>query len=334
MLTMNDRIIKLQNDINDSAQMISCQINGIESNLLGAFISIIASAFVSNAFGILKFWTPVSFILMWIILFSSFIMNIFPDKPIKAAFSDEAQTVMDSKLPSPKIDDIALIKKLKNAVPFVNSVGVIFFISLLSLFAYRLGIIKLEITTSTNVPIISCLLFISLPLIIHWEIDKLDKISFKSNFNKLGCFVRFLLLILGLVSAFSFFVFPIWSLNILHSNYPLTINTLLSVLVVISLQTFTALIFINYFSANLAKKELMIALFNLSHIRNRIHDLGPYQPVSELTYKDLVKSYAKAKRYEICADDSLFVTFYSIAPNQTYIAELLNEEEKKTDSPT
>ena len=49
------------------------------------------------------------------------------------------------------------------------------------------------------------------------------------------------------------------------------------------------------------------------------------------TYKDLFKSCAVAKRYEMSADDSLLVTFYSLAPNQTYLAELINDDDLKGD---
>lgn len=332
MQKMNDKVSALKNDISESAQMISCQLNGIESSLLGAFASIIVAVFVSNTLGILKYWVPGSFILLWVLIVYSVVTNIFSGKKlINPETSDEAQTVMNSKLPSLRVNIFVLTTKFKNVIPFIYSIGLVHFISLLSLFAYRFGIITTEIISSTTVPIITSLVFVLLPFITHWEISVFDKSNLTISLKKMSWLTLLFIVIgslTGLLLAVATFILPVWSLVILYPSYMLTTKVLVSLALVIGLQGITALIFINYFSLNSVKKEMTITLFKLSHIRNRIHDLEPYQPISDETYKGLVKSYDDAKRYEMSADDSLFVTFYSLAPNQTFLANLLNEDDK------
>jgi hypothetical protein len=75
---MAKSITDLRNTVNESTQMISNQLQGVESSLLGAFIAVVLSAFVSNVLGITDYWAPVAFILMWVIMVNSFVRSYIP----------------------------------------------------------------------------------------------------------------------------------------------------------------------------------------------------------------------------------------------------------------
>jgi hypothetical protein len=99
--------------------------------------------------------------------------------------------------------------------------------------------------------------------------------------------------------------------------------SVLSLIVVIFLLAITALAFMNYFSASLVRKEMGIALFNLSNIQNRIEDLLSNQrTISDETYQELRDEYTKAKLYNMAVDDTLLVNYYSVRPNPAYLSKL------------
>jgi len=134
---MDNRIIELKTNVVESTQIISSQLSGIESSLLGAFVSIIASAFVSNYFGILKYWIPASFIVIWILLIYSLVLSIISTifslikekKEIQLPVPDEAQKAMNAKLPSSAVNRFVFTTKFKNATSFINAIGIVFFLS-------------------------------------------------------------------------------------------------------------------------------------------------------------------------------------------------------------
>jgi hypothetical protein len=65
---MNNRYQELKNIIESDSQIISAQLQGIDSNLLGAFFSILVSVLLGNAFGLLIYWIPASFIFLLILM--------------------------------------------------------------------------------------------------------------------------------------------------------------------------------------------------------------------------------------------------------------------------
>ena len=108
-------------------------------------------------------------------------------------------------------------------------------------------------------------------------------------------------------------------------SLPNNLSALGSLFIVLVLIAVTSVTFMNYFSASMVKKEMTIALFNLSKILNRINEVALSQTVNEELnneefYDELVSDYIKAKRYEVSADDSLMVNFYSLVPNKTYLS--------------
>lgn len=344
---MAKSITDLKNTVNDSAQMISNQLQGVDFSLLGAFIAVISSAFISNALGIIRYWVPASFILMWILLFNSFTKSYVPwfrkrDRQERIVKTEVA--ISQSKGLFSERNMFLLTTILKNGVPLFRAIGIIFFISFISLVIHVKEIVENGSSISITIPIITSLLFISLPFLLHFVLLKLEKIDWKTASIKTGFSLwRIILLLvpfffLALFLAVAILVLPIWSLVSLYPIYEYNLSALGSLFIVLVLIAVTSVTFMNYFSASMVKKEMTIALFNLSKILNRINEVALSQTVNEELnneefYDELVSDYIKAKRYEVSADDSLMVNFYSLVPNKTYLS-TIDQKQSETKNKT
>ena len=323
---MDDRFTKLKNATEQRARFISYQLQGIESSLLGAFISVIASAFISNALGLLKYWLPASFILIWIVLINSLVRSYIPlfKKQKREEARKATKVIKEAKTTDflSKTNLFILTTKIKNSMPFLKTIGVLFIISFLSITAHELGFVEIDTDFPIVIPLITSLLFLSLPILGNRAVAQLDREDLKIEMKRIGCLGLLITFGYALCFTAALLVLPIWSLVVMYPIYLFTVDTLLSILLVISLQVITALIFINYFSASSVRKEMNVALFNLSRILNRINELPENQPVDDETYQGLQGDYTKAKRYEMSADDTLLVNFYSLVPNSTYLSSI------------
>ena len=169
---MEQRFLELKNAINDSAQMIQSQLQGIESNMLGAFVAVIAAAFISNTLGILEYWATSSFILMWIILANSFIRSYLPwfQKHQRGRQIEKTEKTMELITESPFDRTVYLFSiTAKNSVPLFRAIGITFFITFITLV-----IPKTYGSISVTIPIISSFLFMFLPLILQSVLNKLE----------------------------------------------------------------------------------------------------------------------------------------------------------------
>lgn len=314
---MTNRFTELKNNAYQSSQVIGAQVQCIESSLLGAIIAILISAFISERFGLLIFWIPASFLLMWLVLMLSLISWLIR----RHSRTEQNGNVQTAGLLS-DANKFLITTGFKNATPLFKSIGAIFLISFLSLVIYKIGSIGEGITFSITIPFISSLLFMPLPILNNIVIAKLEKSKSKLDFTKIGWRASLLTIVIALVYAIALLVFPIWSFMILRPIYIGELPSNLSILVVMFLQAIAALAFMNYFSASLVKKEMSIALFNLSNIQNRIEDLLSNQSISDEIYQELREEYTKAKRYNMTTDDTLLVNYYSIQVNPTYLSKL------------
>lgn len=319
---MSDRFTELKNNAQQSSQVIGAQLQSIESSLLGALISIFIPAFISESLDLLIFWIPASFLLMWLLLMYSLFKSLIPRSLIplirRRNRTEQNGNVQTAGLLS-DAHKFSITTRFKNSTPVFNSIGVIFLISLLSLVIYKIGLIGEDITFPIRIPLICSLLFMPLPILINRVIAKLEKGEPKLDFTKIGCLGWFLIIVSALVYTIALLVFPVLSFVILRPIYIGGLPCILSILVVIIFQVIVALLFMNYFSASLVRKEMSIALFNLSNIQNRIEDLlSSKQTISDEIYQELRQEYTKAKRYNMTTDDTLLVNYYSITPNPTY----------------
>lgn len=327
---MDDRFTELKNATEQRARFISYQLQGIESNLLGAFISVIVAAFVSNALGLLKYWLPASFILIWLVLINSLVRSYLPllkkrkrEEVLKTTkVIQEAQTTDFLS----KTNLFVLTTKIKNAMPFLKTIGVLFLVSFLSIIAHELDFIDIDTEFPIVIPLITSLIFLSLPILGNRAVNLLDRGDLKIEGKRIGCFGLLVTFGYALCFTIAILALPIWSLIVLIPIYLVAVDTLLSMLLVMLLQVFTALIFINYFSASTVRKEMTIALFNLSRILNRINELPLDRSISDNMYQELQRDSTKAKRYEMSVDDTLIVNFYSLAPHSTYLSSINQEQ--------
>lgn len=332
---MANKFTELQINLAQSSQLIGHQLQSIDSSLLSAFLAIIVTIALSNFLGPLIYWIPASFCLMWIL--SAFSLITQTIKILCASIRQIIQIKRKTELKEPP-DEVQpksppynrntlpfmLGISLKNSAPLFKALGIIFLVSFAVLVFIVIGKSE-EVKSLPNIaiPIASSLLFLFLPILVNIAIGILEKTK-ALDFTKLGCLSIFLILLLATLTIPTIFlVLPILSLiNIL----PIFINewiNILPILLVVLLQMITGLIFWNYFSASSVKKEMTIAILNLSKTHNQITDLLLNNTtISDNTYNELKESYLKAKRYEVYVDDSLLVNIYSLIPNTTYLSVL------------
>lgn len=321
---MTSRFTELKNSAYQSSQVIEAQLQSVESSLLGAAVAVLISALVSGAFGLLVFWIPASFIVLWVLLMlSAFRTVILSTRRVRRLFrtgqSDNAQTAGLS----PEANLFLLNISFKNAMPVFKTIGVIFLASILSLLIYRIGLIGWFTDFCVTIPLISSLLFLPLPLLVSRVIVELERRQYELDFGRLSCGAGCLISVGALVYVLVLLAFPIWSFVLLHPIYADGLRNNLSLVVVIILLTIVALAFVNYFSASLVRKEMGIALLRLSNIQNRIEGLLTSQgSIPDETYQGLMEEYTEAKRYDMTTDDSLLINYYSLRPNPTYLSEL------------
>lgn len=327
---MKKKIQELKNDIEQRAQLISYQLQGIESNLLGAFVSVIGSALIANALGLLKYWLPASFILIWLVLFSSLVMSYIPlfRKKQREVVFKATKVIQESRTLDflSRLNLFMLTTRIKNSLSLFRTVGVIFVVSFLSIITHKLGYIDIDDDFPIVLPLITSLLFISLQILSYRAISLFDRTDLEIKNEKIGCRGLMITVFYTICFIMAVLVLPVMSLVVLHPIYTISIDTLMALILVMFLQVITTLVFMNYFSASLARKELTIALFNLSKILERINELNTIGDIGEEIYEELHSDYIKAKRYEVVADDSLLINYYSLVPNFTYISSIKKHE--------
>lgn len=311
---MADKLEQLKGSVDHSAQLIGCQLQSIDSSLLGAFASLAMSIGVSNILGMLVYWIPASLFLMLGVLGNSFVRSYILT-PIQRRKKEQK----DVNLPTMPLW-YGLLIAFKNSVPLFKTISVIFFVPFVALVLKAIGRLEGAPNFSVVVPLIPCLFFISVTLLVNKVINRLERI--KTLDLRIGCLNVLLILFFLLSVAFITFPLSIWSLVILSPIYANS-AALLSMLLVVFLQIITALIFMNYFSASSVKKEMTVALRNLLNIHFQIDTLLlSNSVVSDAKYNELLEIYFEATRYQISADDALLINFYSLVPTPTYLSQL------------
>lgn len=323
---MTNRFAELRNDAYQSSQVIEAQLQSVESSLLGASVAVLISVLISRAFGLLIFWIPASFLLMWLLLIYPILNSLIKllRRLLRRRNRKERNGIAQTAgLLSDENTFFLITTGFKNAAPVFKTIGVVFLISFLSLLIYRIGLIGWFISFPITIPLVSSLLFLPLPFLISTVIAELEKRECRLDFANIGCRALCLIVVGAFIYVLALLVFPIWSFVVLSPIYTGGLPHTLSLVVVMILLMITALAFINYFSASQVRKEMGIALFHLSNIQNRIEDLLSNQrSISDKAYQELLEEYAKAKRYNMAVDDTLLVNYYSIKANPTYLSGL------------
>lgn len=313
---MDDKFAALSKNVEQSSRLIGFQLQSIDSSLLSAFISLIVSFLLSESFGLLLYWIPVSFFLMLALFIVSLVSSV-----LRTRKQNKERVATDVTIFQMSKKTIYLRGVwFKNAGTFFKAISIIFLISLIVVMVRQMGIIGKDVSFSVVIPVISSLLFLTLPVLNNSVIGKLERTKTQLDFTKVGCLGWLLTLLCALVYIGALFALPIWSLVILRVLYVRDFGVILPILVVIFLQVVTTLIFMNYFSAISVKKEMTIALFNLSSVQQRINESVLNQDTSDEVCTGIKEGYLESKRYEISADDTLLVNFYSFAPNPAYLS--------------
>ena len=273
---------------------------------------------VSQQLGLLIFWVPASFFLMWAVLVMSLVLSTMRGWGLPGRSKKRYSSVVvisERRL-------FLLLLRFKNSTPLFKSIGVIFFVTLLALLLKEIGT---DIDYSPIVPMISSLVFLSLPILTNKCIGILESRR-ELDFAKVGCLGWSLTLVYTIVYIVGgLLVLPILSLVSLRTLYIETAGGALSVVLAMGLQVITALIFINYFSAMSAKKEITKALNRLSEIHQRISEITLSQKATDEFLHELTELYLASQPYHISADDSLLVNFYSVVPNPVFLSRLGDE---------
>jgi hypothetical protein len=219
-----------------------------------------------------------------------------------------------------------LLTRFKNAAPLFKTIGIVFFVSFLSLVIKELGVIGQGIDYPVTIPAISSVLFLTLPILNNKAIGLIEKNGkAQLNVNSIGLMGRVVILFYALVFVGALLVLPVWSLVQLHPIYIQGWSVVLPIILVLFLQIVTTITFMNYFSAMSVKKEMTILLMRLSQIQQRIHDAELNQGTNKSSLGTITASYFESKPFDLSADDSLLVNFYSLIPNPVYLSRLRNK---------
>lgn len=319
---LTDKFAELSNNVDQSSRLLGLQLQSIDASLLAAFVSLVISSFLSKQFGLLLYWIPASFFLMLTVLILSLVRSIITNRQVR---TEQRNTESRISLISERSIFVLLVK-FKNAAPLFKTIAVIFFVSFLSLVLEEIGIITNDINYSPVVPVISSLLFLSLPMLSNKAIGILERNRGKLDLSKLGCLGGFFIFIYVIVYIIGgLFVLPILSLIALRSLYIQDVGVALPILLVVFLQVITTLTFMNYFSAMSVKKEITLALKRLSNIQRRINEVVLNQEVNDEVFSEIKEDYLESEPYDISADDSLLVNYYSLVPNPVYLSRLRKE---------
>jgi hypothetical protein len=288
---------KLNEDIERTSRLIGTQLQSIDSSLLSAFISLVISSFLSKQFGLLLYWIPTSFILMWILLVFSGGISFFRGKRLTP---EARQGEHNTKFGSDRFWFLLLIA-FKNEASLFKSIGIIFFISFLSIVLKEMTIIGQDTEFPGLIPVIACLLFMSLPLLNNKVIGELERnraALSKLNLNRLQWSN---MVFNGFFYVASLFILPIWSLVELRHIYGLSV--VLPMMLVSFLQVVTVITFMNYFSAMSAKKEMTQAMLRLSRLQQQIQDYVVNQKCSREKHTLTKGLLLESKPYELSCDD-------------------------------
>ena len=72
------------------------------------------------------------------------------------------------------------------------------------------------------------------------------------------------------------------------------------------------------------------SLHNLSTVVNSINECKIGLMDNEEKFQELLKSYQIATRYEVLADDTLLINFYSLLPNNSYLVYISRDKIETT----
>jgi hypothetical protein len=304
--------LELSKKIDLGSRLVGIQLQSIDSSLLNAFISLIITSFLSKQYGLLLYWIPTSFLLMWIVLVFSLIMSQVRTRSMSEDMRKNKVKLSEKGL-------FLLLLRFKNTAPLFKTIAVIFFVSFVSL-VIKDQLIKQKMDIPVVVPVVSCLLFFSLSIINTKVIGDIENNKKQFLSVKLGTKRWLFIMFYSVVFVGSLLVLPICSLYLLRGIY--SWSTILSPLLVLILQIITTITFMNYFSSMSIKKEMTIALSRYSEIQQRIDYATMNNSMSNTDYSKIQESFEIAKMYNFTSDDSLLVNFYSLVPSPSYLLRL------------
>jgi len=317
----------------ESAQIISYKLQSIDSSLLSAFLSVILATLIGNALDLLVYWIPASFFLALFVIFRSLIKSIERQKKLIQRKNARTGSIIQKTLFTERTIFLLLLV-FKNALSILKAVSIIFLFTLIILILYNANVIESNSDFSIVIPLLSSAAFVSLSFITNATINSLERNGTQVDLEQMSCikiikFIIFCIVFLSLCFT-ALFVLPVLSLVItsaLYTNWP---NGILMLSIVIILLIISFLVFANYFSASNVKKEMTNSLHNLSTVVNSINECKIGLMDNEEKFQELLKSYQIATRYEVLADDTLLINFYSLLPNNSYLVYISRDKIETT----
>jgi len=302
------------------------QLTSIDGSLLlKSLFSVLISLGVSYVLKIAILWIPVS--LLIIPLWSAYglitLLKRFTKKHVSEAIENQRKL-------GDKVTNYRSSWMYDNIGPMIKALSMIYIGTFFVFIGIEAQIIQINYEIPKLVPIITVVLFGSIPL-YYDDLTKyieqnmshgLDLDISKLSASKLfiGCFV----IIIGM--AFTpgiLFGLPIWSLVLIRSiYYPFTAEIWLAFLVAF-LQLITIAMFCSYFSSLSARKELVNTLTNMADIDYQISMLNLSKDVKAESVMELTKSFMSAKKYELSVNNMLlFFPFYELAISKAHVKQL------------
>jgi len=321
---MNEELKNLKELVGGSAEYTKSQLQSIDSNLfIGSMFSLLVSFGISIFFNLLIYWIPSSFFLMFIWGFYSFISQI----------RKKNNTIINFQELNSKQKYFQSFTFFKNFFPLQYSISIIFAISLILLVLFSSNTIKTDIQFNMTIPIISIFLIFIIFAFISRTINALHNkessffdviLDLKDIPSAIGCKKACFILLFSLIFVFVIFlVLPIWSVICTYPIYGSSLSKAILMLIVIIIQFLMIIAFSCYFSSISLKSELTNTLTNFSIIDNLINEHLLKKNIDETAYKDLLKLFYQAKRFEFSVDNTfIFVNFYYLLINKVFYTNL------------
>jgi hypothetical protein len=326
---LENRLEELKAASLENAQIISYQLQSIDSSLLSAFLSVILATLIGNALDLLIYWIPASFFLALFVILRSLFKSIDRQKKRMIQRKDARTTSIIQTTLFTERTIFLLLTVFKNTLSILKAVSIIFLFTLIILILYNANIIESNSDFSIVIPFISSAAFVSLSFITNATINSLERNGTQVDLEKMSCIkiIKFLIFCLVFLSLYftALFVLPCLSLVITSDLYTSWPNGILMLSIVIILLIISFLVFANYFSASSVKKEMTNSLHNLSTIVKNINEFKIGLKDNEDKFQELIESYQIAKRYEVLADDTLLINYYSLLPDNSYLLNISHD---------
>lgn len=295
------------------------------SLLLKSLFSVLISLGVSYVLKIAMLWIPVSLLIipLWSAYGLIIVLKRFAKKPISEALEEQRKL-------GDKITSYTSSWVYDNIGPMIKALSMIYIGTFFVFVGIEAKIIQVNYEIPKLVPIITVVLFGSIPL-YYDDLTKyieqnmshgldLDMSKLSASKFFIGCFV--IIIVLALTPGILFGL-PIWSLVLIRSiYYPFTAEIWLAFLVAF-LQLTTVAMFCSYFSSLSARKELVNTLTNMADIDYQISMLKLSKDVKAESVMELTKSFMSAKKYELTVNNMLlFFPFYELAISKAHVKQL------------